>query len=288
MLFMNVVPKKIVQFKLPNKKRLNRDLAIFRRYFNPEFYGLGNINENTPHLYIGNHTIYGFIDSPLIFNGLYQHKNVLLRSMVDTLHFKIPFWGRLLTKYGALVGTRDNCDALMQAGEDILVYPGGAREVAKRKGELYTLTWKERTGFVRMAIEHGYNIMPFASLGADEVYSILYDGDEFKRSFVGRKLLKTKFINSNLRGGDTFMPLVRGLGLSVIPRPEKFYFMFGKPISTKEYAGRGGDERVLFELRDKVADSVESILEELKEIREKDKTSLLRRLLIKKKATLNN
>jgi hypothetical protein len=35
----------------------------------------------------------------------------------------------------------------------VLVYPGGGREVAKRKGEKYQLLWKERVGFARLAIE---------------------------------------------------------------------------------------------------------------------------------------
>jgi hypothetical protein len=38
----------------------------------------------------------------------------------------------------------------------VLVFPGGGREVTKRKGEAHKVIWKERTGFARMAIEHGY------------------------------------------------------------------------------------------------------------------------------------
>eukprot|EP00959_Pyramimonas_sp_CCMP1952_P265617 5553482-Pyramimonas_sp.AAC.1 len=39
--------------------------------------------------------------------------------------------------------TPRNCFKLLQAGQAVLLYPGGAREVAKRKNEKYKLLWKE-------------------------------------------------------------------------------------------------------------------------------------------------
>ena len=44
-------------------------------------------------------------------------------------------WRDFLAGFGAVDGTRENCAALMREGESILVYPGGAREVFKRKSE---------------------------------------------------------------------------------------------------------------------------------------------------------
>jgi 1-acyl-sn-glycerol-3-phosphate acyltransferase len=44
---------------------------------------------------------------------------------------------------------------MMEAGETLLVYPGGGREVTKGRGTNYKLLWEGRTGFVRMAIKHG-------------------------------------------------------------------------------------------------------------------------------------
>jgi 1-acyl-sn-glycerol-3-phosphate acyltransferase len=51
----------------------------------------------------------------------------------------------------------------MEDGRSILVFPGGGREVTKRRGEKYRLIWGERMGFARMAIECGYPIVPVAS-----------------------------------------------------------------------------------------------------------------------------
>ena len=48
----------------------------------------------------------------------------------------------------------------------------------RRKGEAYRLVWKQRTGFARLAIEHGYDIIPFGSVGPDEAFDILFDAND--------------------------------------------------------------------------------------------------------------
>jgi hypothetical protein len=49
-------------------------------------------------------------------------------------------------------GTRDNVRALMRDHQTILTFPGGSREVNKRRGQQYNLLWRERIGFARLAI----------------------------------------------------------------------------------------------------------------------------------------
>jgi len=62
-------------------------------------------------------------------------------------------------------------------------------------------------------------------------------------------------------------PLVRGLGLTWIPEPEKFFVSFGRPISTSGYRRRTGDVAAMHELRAKVASSIQAQLEQLQRIR---------------------
>src|SRR5690606_34893851 len=117
--------------------------------------------------------LYGVLDAPLLVERIYRQTRRFPRPLADHMHYAVPVWRDFLHRFGAVDGTRDNCDALMQAGQSVLVFPGGGREVAKRKGEAYELIWKERLGFVRMAIRHGYSITPFGAVGAEECYSIL-------------------------------------------------------------------------------------------------------------------
>lgn len=276
------VPDNILAYQPPPVAELDRRLKPLFRWFDPQYHGLENVDPATPSLFVGNHTIFGVIDSPLIFAGLYKHTGVFVRSLGDHYHYKVPGWGDSLLKYGSVPGTPENCHTLMTGGQHVLVFPGGAREVAKRRGEENRLTWKNRTGFARLAIEHQYPIVPFASLGADDMYSILFDGDDFKASWAGRKLLGNESIAKFLRDGDLFMPVVRGLGPTSIPRPERFYFMFGEPISTAPFSGKAGSHAAQWELREQVADAIERMMEELKEIRANDRWPLWRRILTRK------
>ena len=72
-------------------------------------------------------------------------------------------------------GTRDNVRALMRDRQTILVFPGGSREVNKRRGQQYQLLWRERIGFARLAIEHAYPIVPFAAVRADDMLDVVVD-----------------------------------------------------------------------------------------------------------------
>lgn len=277
------VPDDILDFTPPPPEELERRLRGMNRWFDPQFYGLENVDPDRPALYVGNHTIYGVIDSPVMFSGLYSRTGVYMRSLGDHYHFRVPGWGDMLLKYGSVPGTPENCARLMEHRQHVLVYPGGAREVAKRKGEENHLTWKNRTGFARLAIEHQYPIVPFASLGADDMYTIVSDAEDFKASWLGRRLLSNEKVAEFLRDGDLVMPRVRGLFGTGIPRPERFYFMFGKPISTASFAGKAESKGAQWELREQVADAIERMMEELKEIRAGDKVGIVRRLLTKKR-----
>ena len=73
-----------------------------------------------------------------------------------------------------------------------------------------------------------------------------------------------------------------GIGASLVPRPQRFYFGFGKRISTARLQGKSEDARRVRALREKVAKSIESELEKLKLYREQDRPqnwSALRRFL---------
>lgn len=258
-------------FSPPPLSRLQKALFLQKKWFAPEFFGLENVDRAKPALYVGNHTLYGTLDGPLMILGLYQHNGVFLRSLGDHIHFQIPLWRKLLWDNGCVAGTPENCQQLMQAKEHILVYPGGGREVMKNDGEQYQLIWKERTGFARMAMQHGYDIVPFAAIGADDAFDIHYDANDFQQSSAGKWLEKTGISEKYLRGGDAFVPITSGLGL--LPRPEKFYFSFGERISTTALIDEADDKSSQWQVREQVAASIYDLMDDLFAIREKDQAT---------------
>ncbi|MEI8256092.1 MAG: lysophospholipid acyltransferase family protein [Deltaproteobacteria bacterium] len=238
-------------------------LAPWRAATSPVFVGLDRVPVDRPLLFVGNHTIIGVLDIPLLFFELYERKGIYLRALGDHLHFKIPLWGRFLASFGVVDGTRENCAQLMAAGESILVFPGGGREVAKRKNEKYRLIWKERLGFARMAIEHGCTIVPFAAVGVEESLDIVVDSEEMLATPLGRVLARF------MTRPEVVPPIVRGLGPTPIPRPERLYFWIAPPVRTEEFA-RDATEHACRTVRDRVRHEVQHGIDALHAMRESD------------------
>lgn len=273
---------KLVNFTPVAPDEMRRLFAVARAYFNPEFLGLRELDLEKPALWVGNHTLFGLSDAPLMVEHLYTQYGVLLRGLGDRGHFSVPYWGDMLVRNGMVLGTPENCSALMKSGAHVLVFPGGGREVMRRKGEAYRLVWKQRTGFARMAIEHGYDIIPFGSVGPDEAFDILLDADDVMGSPLWKQLAERFKLAERTRGGDMIPPIVRGIGPTLIPRPQRYYFGFGSRISTKRLKGKAGNPRTLWALRERVAGAVEAQIERLLVYREEDRLqhwSALRRWL---------
>ena len=249
-------------------------LAPWRFLTDPAFEGIEHVPRDRPFMLAGNHTLMGVLDAPLLVLGLHERTGIFVRSLGDHLHFQVPVWRDLLARFGVVDGTPEQTRALMAAGESILVFPGGGREVAKRKGEQYTLIWGRRLGFARLAIEYGYPIVPVAAVGADDVYDILFDADELLASPFGPLLERLA------PRRDVIFPVVRGLGPTAVPRPERFYFRFATPVETAALAGRHGDEAACLAVRDQVRAAIEAGITHLLLEREHDPgRALLPRLL---------
>ncbi len=159
---------KLSKFNPPDIDMVDKIAAPLRMYFRPRYFGIDEVDDSRPALYVTNHTIYGLTDGLLFGLELFKRREIFLRPLVDNLHFEIPVWKDWIPKLGFVKANRENCSALMNAGENILVFPGGSRETCKRKGEQYKLIWKDHVGFARMAIQYGYDIIPVAQVGGDD------------------------------------------------------------------------------------------------------------------------
>ena len=264
----------------PPSQRFELMLRGLRWYFDPEFLHLERASRRRPTLFVANHSVWNVFDAMLFADALYRERGIVLRPLSDRGHFKVPLWRDLLIQQGSVLGSRENCAALMRQGENVLVFPGGAREVFKRKGESYRLLWKERYGFVRLAIEHGYTITPYATVGAEESLDVILDAGDYMRSPVGRYLAASGFAERHLRGGEELPPVVRGLGLTPLPRPEKMYFVVGKPIDMRPYRGRHEDPGTLRRVRDRVARQLERLIAEGRDHRSRDaRAGIVRRMM---------
>jgi 1-acyl-sn-glycerol-3-phosphate acyltransferase len=259
--------------ELPSEQAIDRLVSLlepYRRITQPKFYGIGNI----PHdgsLLVGNHTIYGFLDLPYMMAEVWQRRRIAVRGLGEHAHYAVPVWRDLLGACGMVRGTRDNVRALMRDHQTILVYPGGAREVNKRRGQQYQLLWGERMGFARLAIGYGYPIVPVAAVGADDMLDVIVDQTT---PLYGQLALAYEKVM-----GFPTPPVVRGLGPTGIPRPERLYFWFGDPVDTTRFAGQN-DNTAARTVRDETKQSVMAGIQFLRDERDKDPDrDLVKRLL---------
>lgn len=248
-----------------------RMLTPLRKLIKPKVFGIENVPTERA-LLVGNHNTLGMVDAPLLAAELWE-RGRMVRSLGDHAHFKIPGWRDALTQMGVVEGTREITSELMRRGELVMVFPGGGREVNKRKNEQYKLVWKNRLGFARLAIQHGYPIVPFASVGAEHGIDIVLDNQSVLMAPV-------QFLAKNVLGTPDGPPLVRGVGLTPVPRPERQYYWFGEPIETAAFQGQEADDNVARRVRESVAAAVEHGIELMLAEREADPNrSVVGRLL---------
>lgn len=271
-----------LNFTPPSREFIENISSPFYAYFTPKFLGLENVDNTRPHFFVGYHTLLSVTDIFYV-TELFLQKDIMLRSLADTFHFRVPGWGQFWQRMGIVKASRENCSKLMEAGENILVFPGGAREAFKRKNEQYKVNWQNRSGFARMAIEHNYPVIPLASIGWEDAIDILYDADDIMNTWVGR-LLKYTGIAKYIRDGEELPPIVKGMGWTLLPRPERLYVSFGEPIDVSEFAGKAEDKAAQMAVREKVERSVKKQMDQLLKFRASDMENMgwLRRWFLNK------
>lgn len=232
----------------------------------PYVTGLENLPADGRFLLVGNHTQAAGAEIFLIPHFVRRATGRSVKVLADRA---FGMWrgpaADVMAAYGGVVGSPESVRELMAHDETILVFPGGGQEIAKFKGEQNRLRWKRREGFAREAVAGGYPVVPVGLVG----------GDDFYRSMVSRESLWAKAtgaVNAVLPGGppDMAMPLLRGIGPTLIPRPQRLHLGFGEPISTTRPAGVDDAAEWVTQVRDVTKSSLEQILEGLLAVRSAD------------------
>lgn len=242
---------------------LTRNLRPLVDLYRPYVDGLEQLPRDGRFLLVGNHT-QSFAETLLIPHFVRREVGARVRTLAERKFGELPVpVGDMLAAYGAVIGSPDNATELMRHNQAILVFPGGGREIAKFKGEEYQLRWQGRAGFARLSVQHDYPIVPVALVGGDDVYRSLLTRD----SMLGRLGLKLgeKLIDRR----DSPPPIVRGIGPTLIPRPQRMYLRFAAPIDPARPADAPEADWV-GTVKDRTQQALEAALAELRDIRRRD------------------
>ncbi|AQT78981.1 glycerol acyltransferase [Mycolicibacterium litorale] len=232
--------------------------------YRPYVDGLENLPADGRFLLVGNHTQMSACEIVLIPYFVRKTVGKRLRPLADRQFGRMRGTQRhLMEAFGGVVGSPEAASALMRANEPVLVFPGGGREIAKFKGEEYKLRWEHRAGFARVAIAHEYPIVTAALVGGDDVYTSVTERDSLWGKASG-------WLGKRLTGRDDMaMPILRGVGPTLIPRPQRMYLRFGPAICTTGPPGVAADEWIL-QVKGRVQAQLEGDLAELQELRARD------------------
>lgn len=180
---------------------------------------------------VSNHGRLDF-DVFILLRLILRQRGRFVRALADRMWFGLPFFRGVVPRIGAVEGTRANARARLDAGDLVLTYPGGVREImASRFGVEHTL-WRDRTGFARVALEAGVPIIPIASVGVNNGHLWLSSGRWLGR-LLFRGLLRLGPRYDDYRDPITLSTLLVPLPFSTavhFPFPCKVRYVVGDPV----------------------------------------------------------
>ncbi|KAL1225366.1 Phytyl ester synthase 1 [Cardamine amara subsp. amara] len=205
--------------------------------------GLAGVPGEGPVLLVGYHMLMGLELGPMS-EAFIKEKNILFRGMAHPIlytemdsekNFDYADWIKV---FGAYPVTATNLFKLLSSKSHVLLYPGGAREALHYRGEQYKLFWPDQQEFVRMAARFGATIVPFGTVGEDDIAELVLDYNDLMKIPVlndyisevvgdpGRFKLRDES-SGEVANQQLYLP-------GLIPKiPGRFYYLFGKPIETK-------------------------------------------------------
>ncbi|KAJ4831350.1 hypothetical protein Tsubulata_015973 [Turnera subulata] len=241
--------------------------------------GLSGIPNEGPVLLIGYHMLMGLEIYSLAEEFLRQ-KDILVRGVAHPDVFSQKFLGPTpgfslqdwIQVMGAVPVSGSNLFKLLKAKSHILLYPGGSRESLHNKGEAYKLFWPDQPEFVRMAARFGATIVPFGTVGEDDLQEEVLDyHDLMKIPIISDQIRETNrqatWVRDESKGEVANQDITIPVLLPKIPG--RFYFLFGKPIQTKGerkmLEDRESANRLYLQIKSEVEKSIAYLLKKREE-----------------------
>lgn len=220
---------------------------LLKSYFRYEVHGIENIPREGRAMIVSNHGL-------LPLDGWFLNYEILRttgrwpRGLTDWRVYRLPYLRQFFMDMGMVVGSHGNGDSLLQDEELIFIMPGGARETWKSSRYRYRLVWKDRKGFIRLALRNRCPIIPSANVGTDDTYHVFFNGyTTAKRVFRTRRPL---------------LPVSLPVGIGVLPFPVKMTQYVGVPIRLPYPPEAEGDPAIVDECQELVKARVYELIDQ--------------------------
>ena len=229
---------------------------LYRKWFRVEVSGMDNVPTDSAALLVGNHSGTIAVDALMVQLALFDehpaHRH--LRLLAADFVFKAPLLGEYARKTGATLASNADAERLLESGELVAVFPEGVKGVGKSVWDRYRLQRFGRGGFVSTALRTGTPIIPVSIVGAEEIYPM-----------IGNIPVLARLLGLPYFPVTPTFPLLGPLG--AVPLPSKWMIDFGEPIDTGDLAGLADDPLEVFNLADKVKETIQATLHRMLELR---------------------
>lgn len=243
---------------------------LYKYYFRVETGGWEHVPSDENVLAVGSHN--GGLAAPDMWMMMYDwfKRYGVERPTYGLMHPNIwrvfPDLAKLAVKTGAVQAHPKMAIAALQAGANVLVYPGGGQDVFRPHSQRNKIYFAERRGFIKLALRQNVAILPVISWGAHDSIYVIDDIYEPMKNFLKTFNLPWIFdidpevfpIYLGLPWGLSFGPLPN------FPLPTQMHTRVCPPIRF-EKSGRkaAGDRQYVEECYQLVLTTMQTALDQL-------------------------
>jgi 1-acyl-sn-glycerol-3-phosphate acyltransferase len=223
---------------------------FYRNYFTVTVSGIEHVPASGRAMLIGNHSGGVALDGAMVIAATFLEMDPprIAQGMAEKFINRVPFISQWTSRMGHLTGLPEHAVRLLEDERLLMVFPEGARGTAKLYGDRNTLVGFG-TGFMRLALQTGTPIVPFAFLGGGDAIPTVVNLVR-----IGKLI------------GVPYLPVTPYL--LPLPRPVALELYFSEPMV---FEGTGTEEdSVIRGYVDKVKDRIAELIERGDRIRRGD------------------
>lgn len=199
-------------------QRVRRVLEPLADYHRFRAEGLEPFPRTGPVLLVVHHSLATY-DGFFAGAAVWDATGRLPRGLGDDRIFQIPGLRRLAAQVGLEPASPEAGERLLRSGEILGVAPGGMWEALRPREERRRSRWESRRGFVRLALRTGTPMVLAACPAADEIYEVY----------------RSRVTDAVYRRLHFPLPLARGRGPTLVPRPVPLVAYFSPPLHPPPY-----------------------------------------------------
>ncbi|TFK39677.1 diacylglycerol acyltransferase-domain-containing protein [Crucibulum laeve] len=216
-----------------NLVRGSRFWKYFAEYYPASFYKEAELPADRPYVFgyhphgiIGMGALVTFATEATGFSQAFPGIRPHLLTL--TSNFTIPFYRDILMAMGVCSVSKQSCSNILKSGPGsaITIVVGGAAESLSAHPGTADLTLRKRLGFIKLAIQHGADLVPVFSFGENDIYQQM-PNEKGTTVYTLQRKFQSLF-------GFT-LPLFHGRGLlnynlGLMPYRRQIVAVIGKPI----------------------------------------------------------